>query len=650
MSFTFEGNGASQVAFGKCSVFDVYVLSCEDLPFQVPVEDFLEEVLIGVNGAPELVKDLCKKESPRPQARSNYNRLQQVIVTQPLRDSCLNLFWIAVGVITERVTQEAIEEFRTSLAKAWCLVVLEVKQQVHRDSDSQDYLLAALPAILVQAIYRLLVDCFPADKKLFIQHCDQLLEKLSHVVTYEVCGFQRNFDTSLKERKHLFRKVVLDHPFVNQRDSVKAQIRKEMLEQRLITSPLKFGNSLDEGGQPLEEQQLEHVLFNREMENEETRSETRHLSTTSQQPAHQEESAHVRRHAAAALRDLNIDRYAGVARAGGRLLNRQLQELLPDLYDRASTPSTQVPRENVQSRGSSRAASRSDANKNTSKFKAAARHSMAAVSLTRAKSMRDLEQAEKRRREEQLKNRIVNEPLPPELCEHALDTTWVSPITNRLAPGERDRQALHKRSAEAHQLRMAPMNKNSLPPISPGGALLKSRSAPALQEGQDLPKLLRPKPPLTIYQTTRQQVILADNEAAGSFDASCLKRQAAAEDLVLEPPPSLKKEVVMHRLEAVGQAHESNSFGNYAKEFDITTGNKKQRMDPAAMRNAETSYILSMQELIGPPEQPAMKMFNNSPFQMAKKRTQMKPAKSNGDWQVERHLRTKSSKSWGEFP
>lgn len=694
-SLTLDEEDVTQVAFGKNSVFDIYVESHEDIPFQLPTGEYLEEVLIGLNAAPEFGG---KKDDQSPQTVANYRRLRRVVSAKALCDACQALFWIAVGIITSRVVNDVVDELRSTLSKAWCLVVLQVKKEVHRDhagADAQDFLLGALPAILVQTIYRLLVDCFPEDKIQFIHHVDALLEKLSHVVSYEVCGFQLNVETSHKERKQLFRRVVLDNPFVNQRDSVKALMRTELLSKADHT-PLRFGNLGDEGGQPLEETQLEHVMLNHETLVREG-SKQRRDNPLSPSPVPE---------------DLSVERYNSIAMQSGMLFNRQLQELMPRKPSKPSRVLPAVDGARCQSRGSSqeegsRCPSRARATtdgfdtvvqKNPSRARATTdgfamqkntnkRGSMALQhaggkiqngrSLLSTQRIKDFEQAEKRKREDLLVKRICAEPLPPELCERALDTTWVSPITNRLAPGERDRQALRKCATEAHHLKMAPMNKTfsgGLPLLMPKPRMQKmqkSRSAPELRDAQqELPKLPGPgfpgpqgrrcsiiaeppgvnnDSPTTSPSASQRRCwdsnhtnehqnhkIARDNanrmlKEKGDMSATLLGgspkavRLAVAEDLILAPPPSMQREDIMHRLQAAGEAFADNSFGNYAKEFDITTGEKKHRMDEDVMRKHESTYVKNMEELVGPPEQPALKMYD-SPLQMANRRTrQAKP-------------------------
>jgi len=265
--------------------------------------------------------------------------------------------------------------------------------------------------------------------------------------------------------------------------------------------------------------------------------------------------------------------------------------------------------------------------------------SMTGLRLSSNKRLKEEQQTEKRRRDDLLTKRIVAVPLPPEFCSRCLDTTWVSPITNRLVPGERDRQALRKPAAEAYHLKMDSPKQKTLPDL----IVSRSRSAPelrAVSRVQELPRLMRSagggadsegpgasmecSSPLSSLSspTSTKSPSQKDVRMATMFGSSSRAlRVAVAEELILEPPPRLQNNVVMHRLEAAGEMAYANSFGNWVKEFDITSGVKKMRMDDAAVRKAETTYVKSLQDLVGPPDQPALKMFD-TPLQMAKRRSE----------------------------
>lgn len=626
----------TKVAFGKCSVFDVYVMSKEDIPFEVPVGSYLEEVLIGLNCSPDLGSHEKKSDvDAEPHMRANYSRLRRVMGTKALRDSCQALFWITVGVIMDRLVPDVIADLRITLARAWSLVALDVHHhmQVHRDQDAEDFLLGALPAILVQTIYRLLVDGFSEDKPQFVHNVDALLEKLSHIVCYEVCGFQLNVETCLKERKQLFRRAVLDSPFVNGRDSAKAQMRQDLLDHRSI-SPLTFGTSIIEGGQPLEETQLEHVMLHHE---EMLRPETiQYANGPALTPVPQK---------------LSVERYVEVAMEGSELFERQLMELLPEedlpqtpparkqTVDFKASPLAETERPPSEESWCMSPASPPSSNKSSlRRMKASAKKSMTATRFTSNKRLKEEQQDEKRRRGDLLTKRIVTEPLPPELRARRLNTNWVSPITNRLAPGEGDRQALRKPASEAYHLKMT--SPKHLPDLIGS----RSRSAPELRVVSrvlELPKLMRSTgggsdgeglgastewgSPLSSPTATTKSgwsPSQKDVKMTTMFGSSSRAlRVAVAEDFILEPPQRLQNNVVMHRLEAAGEMVYANSFGNWVQEFDITSGGKKLRMDGAAVRKAETTYVKSLQDLVGPPGQPALKMFD-TPLQMAKRRSE----------------------------
>mmetsp|Transcript_105051 Transcript_105051/g.165825 ORF Transcript_105051/g.165825 Transcript_105051/m.165825 type:complete len:255 (-) Transcript_105051:119-883(-) len=249
-------------------------------------------------------------------------------------------------------------------------------------------------------------------------------------------------------------------------------------------------------------------------------------------------------------------------------------------------------------------------------MRAHSRKTQIGVRMRNEATRKELEAAERRRIEDQLKKRIVEDPLPSEICEYSLDTIWVSPITNRLLPCERDRRVLRKPASDSYQLKMAPINQKDLPPI-----LSASQSAPELETSQskffssmkkiDLQNSQLPSIGRGTARGKDEELSMPWNEAR--------KPLRQPEALVLEPPPSLESKVVIDRLEAQRVTMQANSFGVYSKNFDITSGAKKQRMDPAAVRRAESTYVSSMQELVGSAEEPALKMYD-SPAQKVRRR------------------------------
>jgi len=464
------------------------------------------------------------------------------------------------------------------------------------------------------------------------------------MVSYEVCGFQRNVETCLKERRNLFRKAVIDCPHADQRESRKAQMRKDMLENLgKEVLPLKFG---ERGAQALEETQLEHVLWNREEANK-----PKNKTAFPKQPVPEE---------------LSVDRYATFASDGNLLFMRQMQELSPEVHvPVAVTKDPSLPSGAVGGQAqfsfsapdgspvstsprsplpNNRQPTQSQLTLGTLRFQSAAKKiATFAVLGTSAEKQRE-RHAEKRRREDLLMKRIVSDRLPPEFCEHSLDTTWVSPIADRLFPVDRDRHALLKRTGEAHQLKM---RETVLPSLMP-----KSRSAPELRAVSrggsgflELPRVTRLSSTmgnLSEGETTMegQNTGLSASFKSGHSSQRTPGLQASSRLWMLRPvtgmqlmevvpPTSLLNDVVLHRLTAAGETFHANSFGNYVKDYDITSGEKKLRMCPEEQFQAEDTYVTTLQALVGPSDRPALKMYD-SPQQSANRRMQAKPCKPKG--------------------
>jgi len=547
------------------------------LPFELPVQCYLEEMLIGLHGSPHKEASGGKKGGGK--SRGNWQRMKGVLDGEATRDVCQALFGIVVSVVMKRGSGDAITELREKLARAWALVMLEVTKKANEglkgtELDAKDWLLRSLPIVLVQCVYRLLVDAFAEDRSQLTHYADELLDKITNVVTYEVCGFKINSSTWQKERRKVFQKAVIENPFVNQHDSLKSQMRREFLENRSKgPMALAFGR---QDSLPLEETQLEHIMMNRQIARQKASESGKSLKAfeASEVPS-----------------ELSVDRYASIAQVGDQLLQKHLEELLPTqgstllpsiLEARSDRPDSagaaEIGHEGIQVRTSV----------------------MAAPSKELARLKREADQAQKRQREGLLQARILNDPLPTKLCERSFDTAWVSPITDRLVPVGMDRQGLRKRAADSHRIKMGLPN------------MVQSQSEPSLKTSLKLPK---------IGQITCNDHL--GDSAVHAPAASEKKLHKVITDLTIEPPASLKNAVVLNRLQEHIHTFHSKSFGVYVKEFDIASGQKKQRMDPEAMRRAEMNYVASLHALVGPAREPALKVFD-SPERKAKRRAMKK--------------------------
>jgi hypothetical protein len=566
---------AADVKFGEASIFDVYIEAADDLPFELPVQQYLEEMTCGIHGYHN-----AEGSAPKPsgKARGNWQRMKCVLETDAAVEVVRALFGLAVGVVLSRASEDAVAELREYLARSWSLVVLEARKKANDGGhgtlesrlETQDWLLRSLPIVMVQCIYRLLVDAFAEDKSQLAHFSDELLEKLTNVVTYEVCGFKLNPRTWKKERKRVFTQGVIDNPFVNQTNALKSQARMHNLENNSKGShPLVFGR---QDGLPLDETQLEHVMTNRYLAQQ--KANEGGLRSTAFEPLE-------------VPSELSVDRYAGIAQVGDQLLQRHLQELSPD---KTLAPSIvmDTKMERPDSGGNGGCPSEGDPDSPTKM-----RTSLTGKDFMRMR--REAEQAEKRRREDMLQARILDEPLPSHICERSLCTSWVSPITDRLVPVERDRQGLCKRACDSRNIKM------ELPSV------MHSHSEPTLSSSVKLPKIEK-------HGCGHD---LGDSATSAPFNPIATEKKRYT--ITMEPPGSLKNAVVIGRLQEHIHCFNSKSFGAFSKEYDISTGVKKSRMDPTAMRQAENTYVSSLHALVGPARQPALKMFD-SPERLAKRR------------------------------
>lgn len=564
--------------FGECSIFDVNIESADEMPFELPMQRYLEEMLVGMHGSPA---EKCEKTNGGAKVRANWQRLKSVLGTQAAQDACRALFGIVLGVVLNHATENAVAEFQQQLARAWTLVVQEVKKEASKktigmgkESDIQDEILRVLPVVFVQCIYRLMVDAFPEDKNELTHHAEELLEKLTQVVTHEVYGFKLYPETSQKERRLVFQKSVIDSPFINQQDTLKSQMRAVALEKRSKDyKPLCFG-ALD--AMPLEESQLEHVMMGRSMARQ--KAIEFNLKDEAQVPM-----------------DLSVDRYDSIADIGERLFDRHYRELNPEMDAMTTMNAMQcsvtVNAERPDSQGA----------KGDSFEDASTRASYDNIMAKR----REVRQAAKKNREELLQSQITKEPLPAALQTRNIDTNWVSPLMDRVVPAERHRQGLQKRTCDSRHLKM------DLPQSEVNRRMLESRSEPSLRRSVKLPKIGG--------HHGNDAIDHVDDHHHHLNMTPVRKAHKIQTQLFIEPPARLSNSVVLHRLEDHVVHFKQKSFGSYLKEVDISSGAQKHRMDPSSMRRAEDAYVSSLHALVGPNHQSALKLYD-SPERTSKKR------------------------------
>mmetsp|Transcript_2335 Transcript_2335/g.4907 ORF Transcript_2335/g.4907 Transcript_2335/m.4907 type:complete len:706 (-) Transcript_2335:157-2274(-) len=633
--------------FGIGSLFDYQVKKANSLPFELPVEKYIQETLIGTNGS-------CSAPGEKRAAmehRASWCRLRKALSSPNAHEVCQGLFWISVGLLFHTVSDEAVQELREQLAQKWFSVTLEVNDlllgspnmQAHKDS-----LLDSLPLIFVQVVYRLLVDAFEVERTNFMHRSEQLLEKLMIVIQYEVAGFRMDSITLKSQRSKLFKRNVVELPFVNQLESTQNEIRRERIENQSFKGmqPLMFGSDC---GIALEETQLAHL-----MELRATAAlpspQTRRLAVSGHANNLQQT---LRTHSTAGLPGMGasrsvkmsglVDQYQAISQDGEAMLTRHLKELQSVTIDRGS-PALTGSRPSTCSSSSSNSVTPSCRMSITSKFRTST--SQEAGGMGRPTKDKKEKEARKRRREEYLLKQL-RKPLPRLEDNRMLDTSWVSPVLGQLVPmGEQQpdadcRNLLNKGRREGFRLRMPAAQAKHLPSL-----VDKSKSEPSLRRpsragamrqnrsmtGTTLPKLtavgfetfgdsdkgiagaapgaagatsgaagtgsLAPDKGKTpqIKEVVERPGILPQPITEGATMPTPRKAQPVP---LHEPSPSLRADVVRQRLEDEQQAILRNSFETHLKDFNSNTGTKKVKINPHVLEKNEKAYVHRVQALVG---------------------------------------------------
>lgn len=533
-------------SFGDCSLFDVNVGGECELPFDLPVEHYLKEALLGMNGAPK------GKDGPQSQGSVSWRRFRWNLEGEAAQSVCLTLAWIAMGVIFDTVSEEARAVFRAQLASDWFVFL---REQGGKGSKERDRHTDMLLTVVAQAIYRLLVDAFPPEQDKLAQKAGVLVEKLGMLVHAEVFGFRPTTHTLQELRQKTFCKPVLDNPHLDILEARKLELRQKKLEeQQQKQQPLEFGAL--EVERALEEVQLEHVLQARESRqkdsgNTNTFGGGRSLGTGSffglQMPP-------------LCPPHLSVDRYDDLGSRGEEMYLRHLEQLDPQAAGEARAKAVQD-HEAVSGLGSG----------------PGRRTSMATLRASQASAALQAEQATRRLRDELLVKQIIA-PLPEELGRKPLGTNGISPLLTRLAPGVQVQA-----EAESLKLKMGPIRTPQLPRLSAASVVSNEVQAQAQRER-----------PSGSRGTSRGQ----DLEGTVSFSSS---------QQFSQPPSRMKQQVVVKRMEQDLEAFQKRSFEHYKKDYDLLTGQKMFRLDKDKLAKEEKTYVKKLEGLVGSRSCPALK-------------------------------------------
>lgn len=191
----------------------------------------------------------------------------------------------------------------------------------------------------------------------------------------------------------------------------------------------------------------------------------------------------------------------------------------------------------------------------------------------RANERREEEAKMKRHRQQLLEQKLKAETLPARFCKTELNTTWVSPGMLSLHGDAEDRDVMRMSRSSTFALKMAPKN-----PRLTGPTALRHRRG--------------------VSKEAEQAPVQGDPLERGSPNhRSPLAR--GGETLTLEPPWNLSNKVVYNRLDIATKTSQTHSFAMYTKEYDVFTGDLKQRFDEKRLRDEEDAYLKKMRSMVG---------------------------------------------------
>eukprot|EP00437_Effrenium_voratum_P014950 CAMPEP_0181446432 /NCGR_PEP_ID=MMETSP1110-20121109/26102_1 /TAXON_ID=174948 /ORGANISM="Symbiodinium sp., Strain CCMP421" /LENGTH=660 /DNA_ID=CAMNT_0023570511 /DNA_START=24 /DNA_END=2006 /DNA_ORIENTATION=+ len=577
---------------------------------------YLDEATLCLRGGPGDTKRKLEAAATSPCSilASDLETRVELLRRVVQRDSCVmsatSLFWLVLSGIFQCVPDQVTTASRTALGRSWHTLQLEVGPLLNHDQRARQWVTSCLPFLFAQAVFRMVFDGFPEDRNSILNHSDNFMNQIVLVIQFEMLGFQINLDTAKKLRRSLFLQRVLQHPHVNQVDYLRGQQRQAELEsQNLHTRPLKFGH-LD-APRP-DEIQLEHVLQGRA---DEKSGKMNWMAAASGTPKREKELVPP---------DLSVDRYLQLSTQGMAMLDNHISgmarigneeeeveefenpaaELDIDLIESSVVESPSLSRgassmnllldEDFGDESPTSPMSPMSPTSPVSPVSASSRvrgedsemvgmfsEGKKAVRVRRARmaghlttmqkkanEKREEEAKLKRQRQERLEQKLKTELLPEAMRSTQLSTTWVSPGMKSLYTDAHDRDVMRMSRSSAFSLKMAPANPQMMG---------SKRRGSSKEPGATSTSGLGDRPERAASRTLAR----------------------GGETLTLEPAWNLSSKVVYNRLDVALKASQEHSFAMYTKEYDVFTGDLKQRFDEKRLRDEEDAYLKRMRSMVG---------------------------------------------------
>jgi len=211
------------------------------------------------------------------------------------------------------------------------------------------------------------------------------------------------------------------------------------------------------------------------------------------------------------------------------------------------------------------------------------------------------EEACRRRKDDQLKKTLGQcNNLPHHLQANVLNTAWVSPAMDRLAPSDGFRKLLRKPRGESTHVAMQSPSEGTLLPI------VRASTPSSQHSRQQIGMTPAPRSQSAAGVSTSSSgaggaastAVVAGSGGTGGL-GGCSGAGGSSPALIVEPPQRVGSELVERRLEEQRRVFNENSFRTYMKEYDIFTGGKKSRIDPERLAREEKIYVQRLYDLVG---------------------------------------------------
>ena len=536
----------------------------------------------GMRGSPtDTDKDRGSRRGEAGKMWKLWERLRAAFERSDAREAADALAWLVLGVVFSCVAPEALADFRGRLSRSWYALVGELER------PAKEKLLDALPVVLVQAVFRLVVDAFPPEQQKLVEHSETVLEKMMHIVYHEVFGFAISPVTMRRLRRDYLQQHVVDNPHVDQQEAMRSKLREEALSRR--QRALAFGS---QKAAPLDETQLQHVLDGREVALARLKETTARRRTSTLQRIDEDLKM--------APDELSVDRYADILKKSEEMFEGHMKQL----HVHAPTVTSTAPSAPTDEPPMVKAGLDVTLDPSSLSRRASASSLFNASQAASEKLSREQALKERKRRQEQFEALLIA-PLPAELRQSRLDTNLTSPMFDRITPA----QGIPKPERKSLTLPMRPAKEELLPPLQTG------RASPSPSPSSARRRKKKQKPVASLLGAISLVKIgkqMARQVKENRFDANGWRAHGLGTHVLPQHDMRVKPEVVMARVRTEAEATRVQSFEVYRKTHELETGVLKPVRTHVGDQSAEElSFVRELEGLVGSKSTPALRQLRH---------------------------------------